>query len=199
MADFNKSFELIKSLEFSKPENALHYNKGEDGLTFMGIYQKAHPDSKIWDIVFKVLKKYRPDLPSKDFMFLADKKSIKKASVELYNNKEAVEEVKEIYKKEFWDKFKGDEIKSQKVADEIFVFGVNAGIKRAIKLAQKLAGVTADGIVGPVTLKALNSINDKLFDIAFDLGEENYYKSLALANERYKRYLKGWENRAERV
>lgn len=42
-------------------------------------------------------------------------------------------------------------------------FGVNSGISRSIKFSQEVAGVAVDGILGPITLKAINDFEPKLF------------------------------------
>ena len=184
MADFNKAFETLKKLEFKDCSDALHKNEGEDGWTFMGIYQKAHPKADIW----KELQKYQ-EIESDP----------KRLSQLLCNNIHALQEVKNIYRQKYWNRAKLYDVKSQKIAEEIFVFGVNAGIERAIKLAQKIVGVKADGIVGPKTLAALNSYNDKLFDIVFDAGEAEYYESLVRAKKKYAKFENGWLNRAKAV
>ena len=41
----------------------------------------------------------------------------------------------------------------------VFDFGVNSGSSRAIKYAQTIVGVTADGVLGPVTLKTINAMD----------------------------------------
>ncbi len=184
MADFKKAFEIVKRLEFKDPSNALHKNPGEDGWTFMGVYQKAHPNSGIW----KELARYQ-----------AITNDTKELSRLLYNNNAARNEVERIYKTEYWDKARGDEIASQQIADEIFIFGVNAGMKRAIKAAQEIVGVKPDGVIGPVTLKALNAYSEKLFDILFDASEAEYYASLAAQKERFAKFEDGWLNRAKAV
>lgn len=182
MADFNKAFEILKKLEYKDCSDALHWNHGEHGWTFMGIYQVAHPDSIIW----KKLNEYGT----------TDKEELSKL---LCKDNEVINEVKRIYRQEYWNKAKLYAVDSQQIANEIFVFGVNAGIKRAIKLAQKIVGVVQDGIVGQKTLKALNAYNDKLFDIVFDAGEAEYYESLIEANRKYAIYENGWLNRAKSV
>ena len=104
MADFNKAFEILKRLEFKDCSNALHKNEGEEGWTFMGIYQKAHPNSKIW----KELEKYQ-EIES----------DIKKLSRLLCNNTIALQEVKNIYRQKYWNRAKLYDVKSQKIAEEI--------------------------------------------------------------------------------
>lgn len=45
----------------------------------------------------------------------------------------------------------------------IFDFGVNSGTARAIKYAQRVVGVLADGDLGPITLKAINDFDPRTF------------------------------------
>ena len=55
MADFTKSYEKMLNLEFSGGTNALHKNKTESGLTWMGIYEKAHPNWQGWEKIKQIL------------------------------------------------------------------------------------------------------------------------------------------------
>ena len=52
--NFLKSYDKLMSLEHSKPQNCLHINKNENGFTFRGIYQTAHPKLKIWDLIEQI-------------------------------------------------------------------------------------------------------------------------------------------------
>ena len=192
MADFNKAFETLKKLEFEDCSDALHKNEGEDGYTFMGIYQKAHPDSILWEILDNY--KFIEDIEGEP-----TEEQLKRLSVLMCNNTNDLQEVKKIYRRDYWNRAKLYDVKSQKIAEEIFVFGVNAGIERAIKLAQEIVGVEADGIVGPKTLEALNGYKEKLFDILFDAGEAEYYESLVRAKKRFAKFEDGWLNRAKAV
>jgi lysozyme family protein len=45
----------------------------------------------------------------------------------------------------------------------VFDFGVNSGPSRAIKFAQGVVSVTEDGILGPLTLKAINAMDANRF------------------------------------
>lgn len=184
MADINKSMEILKFVEHSnRNDKLLHYNDGEYGCTFFGIYEAAHPKWRGWAIIKRYLL-IEPD--------------IKKCSVILSNVTDLMIEVEKFYKSNFWDKAKLDLVNSQKIADEIFIFGVNVGMGVAIKKAQQLVGVTADVVVGPMTLKALNSFNEQMFDIVFDEKEKEYYSMLA-EKPNFKKYKEGWYNRADTV
>jgi lysozyme family protein len=89
-----------------------------------------------------------------------------------------------------------DEINSQHIANEIFIFGVNVNWKIAIKEAQKLIGVAADGIIGTQTLKALNNYDEHVFDKKFDDVEIAYYEQIVKNKPHLAHNLKGWINRA---
>ena len=172
--------QFLMRLEFSSPSLALHKNETENGLTFFGIYECAHPDFKGWGLVKQVLKG----------------KTLKEASVILYNNSDLVALVYELYKREFWDKMRLDEVESDLKASEIFVLGVNVGTKVAIKLTQTLLNVAVDGVMGTQTLNALNAYDEDKFNVEFDSYEIAYYASLASKNPKLKIYANGWKNRA---
>lgn len=70
------------------------------------------------------------------------------------------EQWRRIMKGGFWDKCKADQINNQSVA-EIFVdWTINSGWGM-IKKVQKIVGVAEDGIVGPKTIMAINSCNQR--------------------------------------
>ena len=60
-----------------------------------------------------------------------------------------------VYKKYFWDRWRANEILSQSVAN-LLVDWVWASGAHGVTKVQQLLGVKADGVVGPVTLSALN-------------------------------------------
>lgn len=182
MANFEVSYDNMLSLEFNSPTNALHYNKGESGHTFMGIYEVAHPSWSGWDKVKAYLKQCN--------------NNIKSASLKCYSDKELKEQVQKFYKKEFWNKMRLDEVIPYRTADLIFKFGVNVGIKRAVKYAQQVVKVADDGIVGINTLKALNIYSPLIFESEYKAKFVNYYTNLA-SSSRYSHFLDGWLNRVE--
>ena len=183
--------EAIKILAFVEHNNdntqVLHKNKGELGLTFWGIYQTAHPTLKIWNTINQYLK-IEPDF--------------KKLGQALVNNNEIMKDVEDFYKIHFWDKMKLDEVHSQHIANEIFIFGANVNWKVAAKETQKLIGLTGDdvdGFIGKNTLEILNKFNENKFDREFDEVEMRYYEKIALNKPHLAVNLKGWFNRARYV
>ena len=72
--------------------------------------------------------------------------------VDIYNL--TLEQAKAIYKRDYWDAVKGDELPYPM---NIFVFdsAVNQGVAPAIKMLQKAVSVAQDGILGRDTLFAV--------------------------------------------
>ena len=181
MAKMSEVFDIMLKLEFNSPANALHRNKTESGWTFMGIYQTAHPKLKMWDKIEEVVSR------------MGNVVNVSKA---LYSDKELLKEVEDFYKKTFWDRMWLDKVDSQHKANEMFVFGVNAGVGRAVRLAQIVSGAVADGLIGPKTIEAINKCDDKMFNARFDEEEIKYYEAIVRNNLSKDIFLNGWKNRA---
>lgn len=101
----------------------------------------------------------------------------------------------DIFKNLYWDRWKADTINNQSIANLIVDWVWTSGIY-GIKFPQQVLGVTADGIVGPKTISAINNYpNQKeLFDKLWDRRKQHF---TAIANSRpgNKKFLKGWLNR----
>lgn len=107
-----------------------------------------------------------------------------------------LDDAKAIYKKDYWDKIKGDEIADDSVAYEIFDTAVNMGTRASSKLAQTVANSTPDGIIGANTLIDINNIDTELFITKFRLAKISRYVSLVKKTPTNKKYLLGWITRA---
>tara|TARA_Y100001937_G_scaffold35956_1_gene51573 strand:+ start:346 stop:870 length:525 start_codon:yes stop_codon:yes gene_type:complete len=70
-----------------------------------------------------------------------------------------VEDVAPIYKKNYWDRVKADQI-PEGLNLCVFDWAVNSGTGRAAKKLQGMIGTTVDGGIGPNTLKALKMYCD---------------------------------------
>ena len=104
--------------------------------------------------------------------------------------------VREFYKREFWDKMRGDEIASQEVASSIFNFGVNAGMSMAVKIAQIVVNATPDGGIGAKTVEKLNQVTDgQRFKESYALAKIARYVEICNKNPVQVKFLKGWINR----
>lgn len=98
----------------------------------------------------------------------------------------------DFYRTSYWELLHGDEIESQRVADSIFNFGVNAGVKVGGKLAQAVVGVTPDGVLGPQTIAALNRYDENLFVANYSLAKIARYAEIARKNPTQRKFLLGW-------
>lgn len=105
------------------------------------------------------------------------------------------EMVRGFYKVEFWDKFQGDSITDQKVAEALYDFGVNAGVKTSAKLAQIITGVTPDGAFGPKSLQAINSVSPDIFVLSFAIAKVSRYANIVAKDKSQLKFLLGWLNR----
>lgn len=85
------------------------------GETYMGISRKAHPKSKIWQIVDKITAKY---------------KTTKTINKYLKQDETLTKLVKDIYKKDYWNPFNLDKENNQKLANHIFDNAVNMGVSK---------------------------------------------------------------------
>jgi lysozyme family protein len=100
----------------------------------------------------------------------------------------------EIYRRNYWNRMKGDGFTSQPVADIVFDFYVNAGVP-ALRILQRLVEVDQDGKIGPITLAAVNKADpEKLFE-KYKQERKEYYERLASRRPTSKTFLKGWLRR----
>ena len=104
------------------------------------------------------------------------------------------EDVEPIYKKNYWDRVKGDDLPAG-LDLCVFDFGVNAGTGRAAKYLQSLIGTTPDGGIGPNTLKAVesfvasNGIENTIKK--YQAERQKFYESL----DTFATFGKGWTRR----
>ncbi|MDR2917839.1 MAG: peptidoglycan domain protein [Tannerella sp.] len=103
--------------------------------------------------------------------------------------------VSRVLKPHYWDKWKADQIKNQSIANILVDWAWASGI-HGIKRPQRLLGVKADGIVGPVTLSALNSHpNQKdLFDL-IKSDRIKFIDEICINRPANLKFKKGWLNR----
>lgn len=104
-------------------------------------------------------------------------------------------EFTDILKSMYWDACRADEINSQSVANAIVDWGWHSGTSTAAKEVQKVLGVTADGIIGNVTLAAINSKSPLPLFGAIQQARKNYIERICLARPANKKFVRGWYNR----
>lgn len=107
-----------------------------------------------------------------------------------------IEQAKHVYKNRFWVAMRGDEINDQSVADIMLDSFVNMGYN-GLKIVQREAGVTSDGVIGPKSLYAINHAAPRVLFEQIKDARKSYYIRLAERKERMKVFLKGWLNRVD--
>lgn len=105
--------------------------------------------------------------------------------------------VQRLYRVEFWDKV--SMIPNDNLAIKVFDAGVNIGIRKAIQLLQKCVEVQADGMIGPITLRAIKGKDCNVLLHDFINRLELYYYEIAYKNPALDKFLKGWLIRAKRT
>jgi len=107
--------------------------------------------------------------------------------------------VSKFYKHYFWDTLKLDDVQSPFIAEMLFNVGINQGKKVVTKKVQRILGVSVDGIIGPKTISALNSVDEGKFVFQFILETIDLYVHIVNTHTNQRKFLLGWLNRAMRL
>jgi lysozyme family protein len=189
VANFQKAYDTTMGHEGG-------YAKDADDLggeTYRGIARKFNPAWNGWAKVDKAKRSSRfPASLDRDADLQAD--------------------VRAFYKQHYWDKFQGDAIADQAIADELFDSGVNLGIARAVEFLQrglsvlnrseKLYGdLVADGLFGPKTLAAMRAYlrSDKpaLLLKIMNVLQGMHYIDFMTKSPVQEKYARGWFQRVD--
>lgn len=104
-----------------------------------------------------------------------------------------------IYKKIYWDYFKADNIINQSIAEYIVDGGINQGNKTIAKYIQNILGLDKDGIVGEITLNAINSHNQEDLYNKLKKRRIDKYNAIVSINPTQSKFIKGWLNRVKAI
>jgi len=103
---------------------------------------------------------------------------------------------KQIYFERFYAPLRLDELTSTALALEVMDHGVNAGIRSAVMILQRIAGCKQDGVIGPKTIAAANTFKDNIA-YRYMQGRYLFYEDLVEAKPKFIKYLDGWNNRVK--
>jgi lysozyme family protein len=106
------------------------------------------------------------------------------------------EPVRHFYLLNYWRPIRGDDIAKQEIAESLFDFAVNAGVRVASKLAQIVCGTTTDGVIGPKTLAALNELQVDYFRSRYFVAKVARYRDIVAKDRTQMKFLLGWLNRS---
>jgi len=124
-------------LQKTLPHEGFYSNRSADrgGETYAGISRKYWPGWRGWGIIDRA-------------------KPLKQG--ERVANKQLDGLIEVFYYENFWRPIRGADVKSQSVCNFMFDWGVNSG-SAATRRVQRVVGVACDGVVGPVTIQAINT------------------------------------------
>lgn len=190
MAKFEEAFNITMGHEggYSKdPTDA-------GGETYRGISRKYFPNWSGWGIIDS-LKGAHLRFPKN------------------LRNREFIDKINPMvmsfYKINFWDKFWGNVIMYQNVANEMFDTAVNMSITRAILFLQQslnflnrnqklFLDVVEDGYIGKNTINALESLPRKDIDILLKMMnvlQARHYMEYMKKSPKQEKYARGWFSR----
>ncbi len=104
----------------------------------------------------------------------------------------------EILKTMYWNKWRADEIQSQSVAN-ILVDWVWASGIWGIKIPQAVLGVKRDGIVGKITLGAVNAQDPRAFFEKIKEERKEFVYGIVRKRPEQRRFIRGWLNRINSI
>lgn len=160
------------------------------GETYRGISRVYFPDWSGWPIV----------------------DALKASALALRENEDLRLMVYDFYKQNFWNRFRGDDIKSQLVANELMDIAVNLGVHRACLFLQKALNhlngfqkrwldLVEDAIVGPATLSTLDlalsnsQIGERKIALALNNLQGKHYITRVEQDPRQEVFYSGWLER----
>lgn len=189
MADFSAAFEITSAHEGGYVKDPV--DRG--GETYRGIARVHHPDWPGWARVD--VQRGKAGFP----------KSLDKDSA-------LQDAVKAFYKAAFWDRFSGDELPDQAVANELYDTAVNMGVRRAVRFLQSSLNLLnrnqtdyedllVDGWFGGKTLTTLAKLlkkdrnSDALVKL-MNIEQGARYVEIMAGDSSQERFARGWIKRA---
>lgn len=97
---------------------------------------------------------------------------------------------KQVYRRLYWDRVQADDLPAA-VAFQMFDATVNHGPTQAIKFLQRAVKVADDGIIGPVTLRAVKDADPRDVVMLLNAQRLQFYTDLPT----WHSFGKGWARR----
>lgn len=102
--------------------------------------------------------------------------------------------VQSFYKENFWDVNKLDEQNDQQIGNTVYDFGVNSGVNEAAKTLQECANVKVDGVIGEITINAINALPAENVYILYNAKRRAFYIELS-KKPNQAQFLSDWLSR----
>lgn len=113
----------------------------------------------------------------------------------------SIDQAKDIYKRQWWDRYEYWQIADQMIATKILDLSVNMGPRQAHLVAQRALRsighpIKEDGILGPITKLTINQADPLFLMFAMRSEAAGVYRAIVAKNPTLKVFLAGWLNRA---
>lgn len=109
-----------------------------------------------------------------------------------------VEDVKPVYKSRYWDRVSGPALPDG-VDLMVFDFAVNSGVRRSAKYLQFAVGAKPDGMIGPMTLKAVDEYIDHYGNYRLIRNLRDMRVRFLRKLRTYDTFGRGWMRRVEKT
>ncbi len=188
MANFTQAYNLTSAHEGGYVNDAI--DRG--GETYRGISRVHHPSWDGWTKI-EALKR-KSGFPGS-----------------LDSDRSLQTKVKSFYKKKYWDKFLGDAITEQQVAEELYDTGVNMGVRRSVRFLQNglnllnrnqknYGDLVVDGWLGQGTLNILSQYlqqdnNPTVLLKMINIQQGARYIDIMENDSTQERFARGWLKR----
>jgi lysozyme family protein len=106
------------------------------------------------------------------------------------------EDAMEIYAQDYYYRPGYDKIQNDDLKANVVDMAVNAGAPQATRLLQRIIGTDVDGILGPMTLQAINDSGVNTND--YSTERKRFYLDITMSDPTKLAYLPGWVNRANK-
>ena len=106
------------------------------------------------------------------------------------------QDVFNVFKKHYWDRYRGDDIRNQSIANIVVDWLWMSG-NHAIINVQKLLSIKADGVVGPITINTINQANQRELFAQIKRIRKEFFEKVCRDNPTQNVFLKGWLRRLD--
>lgn len=189
MAEFGEAYKLTSAHEGGYVNDPV--DRG--GETYRGIARVHHPDWSGWARIDDQRRK--ADFPRR-----------------LGRDRALQQSVHRFYKRVYWDRFLGDELPDQALANELYDTAVNMGVRRAVRFLQSSLNLlnrnqrdyldlVVDGWFGNKTLATVETLLRKDGDSGplvklMNIQQGARYVSIMAGDASQERFARGWIKRA---
>ena len=174
MADFNIAYNLTMQAEGGYSNNPADTG----GETFKGVSRNNNPNWSGWAIIDAIKATNPPNL-----------------NMALNQDSDLLQKIMDFYQVNYWDVNRTGEINNQQIANQVFDTAVNCGTGTAAKFLQEAAGVTADRLIGSITLTTVNAADPQALYNQFIGYRKQYYLDIIIRSPSQAQFEHSWFSR----